>query len=59
MDTSNRLIDLRGEGAGEDWIKEVEEMSQRTRMQSLWTQIVVWGQPERRGMGLVEVGMGG
>ena len=40
---------------GEEWIKEGEENSQRTRVHNPWTQTTVWGQSEGRQVGQEEV----
>ena len=44
---------------GGDWMKESEEMSQRTQMHGPYTQTAVWGWPEGRGQDCMEVSKGG
>ena len=53
MDTGNRLTAVRGEGRGGDWMKEGEEIRQRTETQTTVCEGLGWGR------GWVEVGKGG
>ena len=39
----NRLIAVRQDGGGGDWLKEGEGISQRPYMHDVWTWTTVWG----------------